>query len=561
MINYEQTTDMEGDFGLLHNRMDRDRDLYLLKKFVLLDWNTKNPLRYACNVTFNDARIFADKIINLLIGSDMQTVIAGKELHLMPDKKTTVIEAFLDKALYPAADIRLANRGVASLKAFHSDIACNRGRIATRCLVRTDEKGFVPDLLPMDTRFLVYELDSDGLMWTSYNMDRSKARVKSEYGIDVSAKTVEVKDVWDKDSNYVYVDKKLVKPEGSQHKLGYVPVILTIAPTGSAMQDKDSLEFTGESIYALARGLFEEKNKLGSILQTLNMMTFRGALQYMSKGGVLAPGPEEDPRAVGGVVSVDEGGGFTLVPVNDIQEAAKLFYAVVDAAIQRGTLPAIDYGNLNFPLSGSAIGLLASAKDPIFLPRLQMKGSHYRDLSKMAIKQYIDKDLVLELGDDLEKYIYTPTELKGDWDISYKFFAKAPEDDIANLQTAMMAVEFYPMEDIHRDILKDKDPQGTLSRFKSEQAEMSNPVLATYRQGRALAQEAEEEQDEERKRGLGIEAEIQYKKLAQMVQQIEAGAMQASTPALEKGKRAQTPIPMTGPGMSGQGRPPQGVNQ
>ena len=213
MITYDQITTMEGDFGLLRNRMDRDRDLYLLKKFVLLDWNTGNPLKYACNVTFNDARIFADKIINLLIGSEMQTVISGKELHLMPDKKTTVIESFLDKVLYPSVNIRLSDRGLPSLKAFHSDISCNRGRIASRCLIRTDANGFVPDILPMDTRFLVYELDSDGLMWHSYCMDRSAARIKSEYGKEIASKTAQVRDTWDDDSNYVWIERELAKTE------------------------------------------------------------------------------------------------------------------------------------------------------------------------------------------------------------------------------------------------------------------------------------------------------------------------------------------------------------
>jgi hypothetical protein len=552
MITYTQISDMLTDFGTLYQRYDSDRDLYLLQPFKLMDWNTGEPLKHACNVTFNDARLFGDKIINLLVGSSMQTVVEGKELVLLPDKKTTMIEAFLDKGLFPAADQRLVDRGVATLKAFHSDIVCNRGTIATRCLVRADTGGFIPDLLPMDTRFLVYELDTDGLMWYSYNTDRSKARLKKDYNVDISGKSAEHNDVWDDENNYIYVERSHRKTQ--KHGLGYVPAVITKAPVGSSMQDKDSLKETGESIYCLARLLFAEKNRLGSILQTLNMMSFRGGLQYMSDAGVIAPGPTDDPRTMGGITSVEKAGGFSLVPINDIQEAAKLFYAVVDAAIQRGTLPAIDYGNLNFPLSGSAIGLLASAKDPIFLPRLETMGSHFSDLSKMAIKQYSDKKLTFELGDVWEKYVFTADDLKGDYDISFKFFAKATEDDVARHSTAAMAVEFLPLEDIMRDVLKLQDPQGTLRKKKSEIAELQNPILARYRQARAMAEEAEQETDPERKRGLEIEAQIQARSLMDILRQIQQGGAPASVPALEKRPRGQTPIPIAGQGASGVGR-------
>jgi hypothetical protein len=548
MIEYKTIEEITRNFSKLYTRMDTDRNLYNQVAFELTNWQGQ-PLQYVNNVTFNDARIFADKVITYVRESEMQTVVEGKDVRYLPDKETTYVEKFLDKGLYPAVDRRLGQRGFVSLKAFLSEISCLRGPLASRCLIQSGKDGFIPDIYPWDTRFVSYEWGPDGLLWASCNTTRRRDRIKAEYGVTIGAETGEVNDAYDDTWNVVFIDQEPVKTQ--KHNLGYVPVVVTLPPVGSMMQDADALEHTAESIYVGSRHLFKEKNRLGSILQTLNMMTFRGALQWHTRGGAQATPPDEDPRYMGGIVPTGIDEKYELVPVNDIQEAAKLFYAIVDAAIQRGTLPAIDYGNLNFPLSGSAIGLLASAKDPVQLPRLETMGTHYRDLSKMAIRQYTDKNMRLELGDGEEKHVYSVSDLKGDFELSYRFSAKAPEDDIAGYSVAAMAVEFLPQEEILRDIIKHEDPQGAIRRFKSENAERSDPALAMYRTARAMLQEAEGEKDEETKRGLQIEAEIITKTMFTLMDQRDTGAQPASVPSLAKPKRGQTPLPLGNTGSSG----------
>ena len=85
MIKYQTVKTKMADFQRLYTRNDKDRDLYNLKKFELTGWDKKN-LEHVINVTFNDARVFGDRIISLCVGSDMQTVIEGKKVNLMPDK-------------------------------------------------------------------------------------------------------------------------------------------------------------------------------------------------------------------------------------------------------------------------------------------------------------------------------------------------------------------------------------------------------------------------------------------------------------------------------------------
>ena len=84
MIKYQTVKTKMADFQRLYTRNDKDRNLYNLKKFELTGWDKKN-LEHVINVTFNDARVFGDRIISLCIGSDMQTVIEGKKVSLMPE--------------------------------------------------------------------------------------------------------------------------------------------------------------------------------------------------------------------------------------------------------------------------------------------------------------------------------------------------------------------------------------------------------------------------------------------------------------------------------------------
>jgi len=538
-MDYKQIVeDKEATFGDLYTRMDTDKDLYNLKAYQLKDW-VGQEIKHVINVTCNDPKVFADRIIAWIQAAIMQTVVEGKELQLMPNQESSLIEVFLDKGLYPAVDKKLQsspNRNIPSLYHFQCFHSAQRGRIGGRILVGMDGEDFAPDILPLDMRYVAYESSGDGLNWVSNRTTRPRALINEEYPeVGLTSATGEVLDIWTIDENIVFIDNKEVKTV--KHKMGYVPFVIAVAPTGSLMQDADAFANTGESIYSSNRGLYDEKSRLLSILQTLDMMSFRAALQYVGPGGISAELPKEDPRAVGGMIAVEGGGGFSLVPIQDIQNSSRMFLSMIENMIQRGGLPTIDFGNLNFPLSGSAIELLQSSKDPLFLPRLQNLAVWYQRASEMAIRQYKDKKIRVKIGG--EKSYITPQMLEGDYLITYKFFPVSPEEEIANYSKATAAREWYDPDTIRRDILKMQNPDEVKRKVDAYLAEIADPILAQYNRTISLI-----EQDEI------IPSWMSYSRLKEMLTLRQQGGIPEEPVSLPKG----TPIPLFNRG----GRPATG---
>ena len=174
------------------------------------------------------------------------------------------------------------------------------------------------------------------------------------------------------------------------------------------------------------------------------------------------------------------------MPVSDIKRATTLFYSVLESDLQRGSLAAIDYGTLNFPLSSLAMARLTGSRNDIFLPRVNTKAVFYQALSRMLINQCIQLDQPIVLGRKGSENEYKPSDLAGDYTIKYRFFTESAEDRIASLAMAKDASLFYSRDTIRRDYLHDKDPDGEEIRFLSEQAEKVDEVLFLYRRARKL---------------------------------------------------------------------------
>jgi len=162
---------------------------------------------------------------------------------------------------------------------------------------------------------------------------------------------------------------------------------------------------------------------------------------------------------------------------------------VLETSLQRGSLSAIDYGTLTFPLSNIAITQLTGSRNDIFLPRVQTKAQFYQALSRMLIKQCIQLDTKLELGREGSKNTYTKADLEGDYTIEYTFSTKSKEQEIADLQQAAAARGILPDEYILREIMKVDDPTGLLTQLRAERAERIDEVLFLFNSGKSLLEE------------------------------------------------------------------------
>jgi len=514
--NFEWIKETSQDFAPLFRRMDADADMYNQIEYQLRDLETKQPSKDVVNITMNDAKVFADKVQAFMNDATSQAVVEG---HRLSDKDTTLIENF-DSDMQYETDTRLLARDISNLKSFLVEQSCVRGTVAARYVSWEKDEQFVPDLLPCDSRYLIYEYGIKDLDRGAFKTIRSKASILAKYPNAEflgTAKRGGIWEEWDKETGRIWLSNPDTMAETgqmlkeSENVFGYVPFVIQGVGAGSMLQDEKSRTYRFESIFANNRLLYEHLNMLGSILQTLNYMTFNRVHQWESEAGTLAKNPPKPGSRK--TIAIDKGTrGLFPVEVSDIKEATRLFYALLLGAIQRGSLPNIDYGNLTFPLSAVAIGKLTSQRDNIIRPRLEAIGWFYRKLHYMIRDQYVSGGYEAELGEEGLNRIYKGSELDKKYSISYRFFAISPEQDIANYAVAQQALAIgMSKETVYTDIVKLRNPMGEIMKGKAERAEQLDPVIALFRYGHALIDEGTEESF--------LEADIVATKIESLLQQ------------------------------------------
>lgn len=480
--NLELVKEKKGEMQSLLSRMDEDKNL------VFGEYKMKNldgqETPQVINVTMNKAKVFGFRANAILSSAVQQAVVEGK----ISDTQARLIENFQEDMNYEI-DNRLAKRGF-SMFPFVCEQANYRGRVAARCVLREEKGLFIPDVLPLDARYFYYEEGATGMFWGASETTRSKARLKREYGKDIGKDSEVVTDFWDEKINEVFIGDDKIKTQ--PNKYGYPPFVLSIVPSGSMLQDADMAEHKGESIFAMNRGIYSHYNFVASILETLTAMSFRGAIQYGSEAGTMAQKPDKPPFGVDVVIPTGLADFFKKVPVNDLNNAARLIYAMLEGAIQQGSLSDVFYGNLRFPLSGAALNTIFEPAQMIFVPRLQALALYYQELYKMAIKQYKAIGKTLKLGETLREY--NPGQLEGEYTLKYTYFQSSPLQDMANVSTAQAYGDTISEDTKRREILKLKDPDGELQKIRDERAERLDPAITLYRSIEALKEEKKDEE-------------------------------------------------------------------
>ena len=551
---YKKITDKGKEFKPMFDRMDIDRDLYFMKAYEMLRPD-KKPMGDVINVTLNDAVTFAMRAIATLGTTARQTEVKGRDKK---EKEYTLKENFIDDMSF-AVDDRLVNRGIMTLDAFLNEQVCVRGPIVGRATLREKDGKLVPDVVPLDSRFFVHNSGPNGMKWGAAISYRSKQDIVDEYGevpginkgilqtLDAE-KDNEVADLWDGTQNIVMLNSQDFLTQKNPY--GYPPFIVTGPAIGSMLADKQAAKHRWESIFWANRELFTELHRTASIFQTINVGSFAGAMQYASMAGTRAKKPQKPPWGIYSVTPVDAGAGmgYRPIPMNDIKNAARLFYAILYTRIQQGGLSAIDYGNLTFPLSAVAITQLSSSRDQIFLPRIQAKAIFYQQLFKMIIKQYQMVGIKTKLGPEGWGREYTPSDLDGDYQIQFRFFTESREQEIANFSVANAATGFLSGATIRRTILKVQDPEAEEERMAAEQAEKMDEAIFLYnRCSKLIAQDRD------------IEAKIMARRLLNVLRARQGLSQpQSQQPAKETKAGGRQQIPLLGQG-NARARSPQEV--
>jgi len=487
---YKLVTDKRVEMGSVFDRMDVDEALYFMQPYKMVQLDGNKAMEDVANTTMNDALLYVQKGVAILGGATRQTIVKGKGLS---DTKTSTIEQFLADIFY-MIDENLPKRKIPGLDAFLNEQLGVRGRIAGRVCVRIDpDRGLIPDVLPLDTRCYTDDTDGNDMVWAAPWFRQSQAQLKREFNkpgdkeVKVGSGKAEVVDFWDLEKNVAFVDGKIAREQPNSY--GYVPFVCVVCPVGSTLGTENAVKHHGESLLWANRDLWNIKNEAATILRTLNVNSLFRALQYESTQGESPTKPEKSPYKPKTIHGVEKGGGYKPIPVEDIKNATRLFYSVLETSLQRGSLSAIDYGTLTFPLSNIAITQLTGSRNDIFLPRVQTKAQFYQALSRMLIKQCIQLDTKLELGREGSKNTYTKADLEGDYTIEYTFSTKSKEQEIADLQQAAAARGILPDEYILREIMKVDDPTGLLTQLRAERAERIDEVLFLFNSGKSLLEE------------------------------------------------------------------------
>ncbi len=498
--------DKKEELDNLFKRMDEDRDLVNLSKFVLKD-TAKKPkaIPNSISITLNDPAVFCSNIEASLNNSSEQVVVESD------DKKmdTSYVEDAI-KAAFRSADNRLSKSGRWPLNSFFDQQMCRRGRGAARCLFRMIEGELVADITPWDTRYFYYAIGVDGLLWAAYETTRAKDMILAEYpDAKVQGKEGVVLDIWGKDINEVYVDD--VRISDQKNPFGYVPICIQMVPLGSMLADKDSQKYQGESIFFLIRDLLPELNRLVSIIQSLNVKALDNALQYKSKEGITATAPtHDDVTAPGAITPMDIGGGFEPMPYGEIRQSAYLLHQIIESRIQQGSISKFELGAFTQPMSAVALIEIGQGRDQIFLPRLGARGLLKTQLANMLIDQIIKtSESTISLGTRGHKADFQISKLQGEYEIVYKYFIKSPNVDIARFSMAAAAGNLIPDRAKRREILQREDPDEDERLLRWEEAERLSPVVKMFRVVKSLREEAERGDEDAEYEAELLEAEME----------------------------------------------------
>ncbi len=493
LITIKDIEEKATEFLEIFDRNDTDMDAYFAKKYIMLGFDNL-PIPKIVNLTLPDLALFSAQCIGILQGAEPQ-IVAKSET--MSQERLRPIENMATDLLLTADEYR-AFRGRPPIYLYEVEQSCVRGATQTQVLCRKEKGKWIIDLRPLDRRYHIYDMGANGMNWSAYSVRHSRSYLKEKFGKDIGENLSGICwDVYDRTRHYVYYvegfgtmggggigseNAELIHDTLHPFKYkgeGYVPVVAKKVPAGSMLAHPDALKKDGESIFHLSRELYPEMNRIATVLHNLTMASFFGARQYASEAG---EGKETEaiPFGLGVVISIEKGGGYTLIPVNDIKNASRLEYSMLESRMQRATLPSIESGNLTFSLSALAIGRLKESKDLIFIPRLNNLAEQSSGEVKMAFRQIAEVGGEIELGEEGHKRKYNTADLEGEYAIQVEYFAESKEEKLAAITEAQSQRGLIPDYKILIETLHRPDPDGDTDMLRDEAAEKADPAIALY---------------------------------------------------------------------------------
>lgn len=531
------------DFQAVHDRMQRDADLFNSKPYVLTDVNG-NRMPKAISVTLNDVPTFAWRVETALNSAIEVVSVQAKNKRF----DTAYIEEFI-RAVWFEIDVMLANKDLFPFNPFIDQQTCRRGRAAARCAFQIKDGKLITDMMPYDAKHFVYWIDKEGMAGTAYRTSRAGYQVKGEYpdyeipvnerpNLDIN---MDVTDIWTRTKNEVYIYNGTVIDQSNPY--GELNVVHHRVPMGSMLLDSDALYKQGESIVCLIRDIIPELNRLASVIQSLNVKELDHALELKIPNDAIQPGmkvPGHDELTDPGNVNVSPAeGGYFAMPLGELKAQADMLHRIIEERLQRGGLNNFQSGTFTQPMSAVALMQVAQGQDLIVLPRLGTRGVLKKDLTRMFIKQTVmlAKKMNLQtvkVGDEE----WDITKLAEPFTVDFSYFFKDPKLDIARASMAAAQRGLISDKAIRRDTLSLEDPEKIERELDWEAAGRLSPTIDMGRKITSLLKEADRGVDGAENEA--IQLAVQW---VEAVKQVQGGMM-----PLQQGqplKPTQPLIPLT----------------
>ncbi len=515
------------DLSALHLRQDKDKDRINNEPYKMKAIDGKNDEKDMANVTLPIGQLYIESAISNLISVTKQTVVSGKKPN---DKETTKVEEFLDDLNYEI-DKRLTENGESEEFATLADYVCSRGSAAEMNLLRVDKDGeFIADVRPIDTRWFAWEFGKGGLAWGAPTYNRTKGDIQAEFDITIRSAEAEVVDLWTPDWEYTWVDGKLVRDQANDY--GFVPIVFQGVAVGSALREKNSIQYKWDSIFHSSRELFDEANFIATVIKTQNYSANKPPLQLPNPSNGVRQAELPFYPGAGDIASVE----IPLQPVNvgDLKQYTVKYQEIINTLISQATFNSIDLGDIPFPLSAVAISRLSTNRNKMQYHRLLALNQILQRSSAMRIRQVIGLAQTVKLGELGHQREYKPQDLEGEYSIKYRFYSLSSEDiaaqgTISNVLGSLVSEDYK-----RREILHLSDPDGEKQKQRAELAESVDPVIGLIEQGLSLIEQSSDDSDIKVRRIYGkIIGILKQEKLAEtqpLNQDIERGSTAPQNP-------------------------------
>jgi len=489
-------------FSSTFQRMDEDFEMWALhtRSYPVQDYEVTTKQMAGMhdsdvNIVSNDPRTFADQVQSTLSDAEMQIIVRMVE-NKGEDKRDDI--ASLERLLYFAfdmADRRLRKLLMPTLREASIWYSIVRGYIASRTLVYKANSGDVIfDLMPLDPRWLTYDVGGDSLLWSGYKTWRSGAALKDEWGYNAKKNTEnEVIDYWRHDgdkkfTNAVICDKEFLKPP-KEHEIRSFPVTIVPVATRPPVASITGSEAGGygEGIFAPMREINKTRNRFASIAAThANLLSKQPVINYYDEQGQQLQTTVYLAEAVLNLPMNHN--KLDPAPMKELAPTVVQILNWLNEQMERASLPHIPVGSP--PPSGTLYNLVHEAGNKVFNPQLKNLSYFYAEICRQIEEQLIDSNITVNVKHEEKKKYFevnvTPVDLKKPHITKVEFTARTPWTQFDTYQIADMAKRLgLPDAFIHEYILKLPDPKGLGDMSAIEMAEHS-PKMAMVRAIKAL---------------------------------------------------------------------------